>query len=170
MSKWKPVMSSVPQGSVLGPVLFNIFVSDMDSDIECALSKFVNDTKLCGAVDVLERRDAIQRELDRLKRWAHANLMKFNQAKCRVLHLGHGTPRHKHRLGTEWLESNPEKKDLGVLVNEKLDMSRQRMLAAQCILGCIKRSMASTSREVILPLCSHENPPGVLCPILESST
>ena len=86
----------------MGLALFNIFVGDMDSGIECTLSKFANDTKLCGAVDTLEGRDVPSRGTwTRLKRWAHANLIKFNKVKCKVLHMGQGNPKHRYRLGDE---------------------------------------------------------------------
>ncbi|GAB0204534.1 cAMP-dependent protein kinase inhibitor alpha [Grus japonensis] len=71
----------------------------MDSRIKCTLSKFAGDTKLCGVVDMLERRDAIQRDLDRLETWACVNRMKFNKAKCKVLDMDWGNPKYSYRLG-----------------------------------------------------------------------
>ncbi|KAJ7399567.1 hypothetical protein BTVI_114009 [Pitangus sulphuratus] len=128
----------------------------MDSGTECTLSKSANDTKLCGAVNKLKGRDAIQRDLERLKRWACANLMKCKMANYKVLQLGQGNPKHQNRLGGEQFESSSEE-DLGLLADEKLIMTQQCAFAAQkatCTLGSTKRSVARKGREVIPPFYS----------------
>ncbi|KAJ7419692.1 hypothetical protein WISP_52648 [Willisornis vidua] len=86
------------------------------------------------------------------------SLMKFNKAKGKILHLGQGYPKDRHKLGKEWIENSPKEKDLGVLVDKKLTTTQQCVLAAQktnLIPGWIKRTMASRSRKVAITISQN---------------
>ncbi|RMC07423.1 hypothetical protein DUI87_16888 [Hirundo rustica rustica] len=130
-SSWRPVTSGVPQGSVLGPALSNIFIDNMDEGIESFISKLADDTKLGACVDLLEGRRALQRNLEWLDGWAESNKMKFNKSYT----LATITPCTV--IGWGWCGwTVPRKGTLGALISSWLNMSQQCALVA-------KRPMAS---------------------------
>ncbi|CAM4578709.1 unnamed protein product [Lepidochelys olivacea] len=108
-SYWKGIMSGIPQGLVLGPVLFNIFMNDLDS----TLIKFADDTKLGVVASALEDRIKIQNDLDKLEKWSEVNMMKFNKNKCKVLHLGGNNQLHTFKMGNDYLGRSAAERDWG---------------------------------------------------------
>ncbi len=88
-SGWCGVKSGVPQGSVLVPVLFLIYVSDIDDgQITCRISKFADDTKIASKVITTLDKELLQRDIDKLSKCARDWQMKFNVEKCKVMHIG----------------------------------------------------------------------------------
>jgi len=135
-------------------------------------NKFVDDTKLGGVADTPKGCVTIQRDLDRLDKWADRNLMKFSKEKCQVLCLRKNNHMHQHMMGATQLGSSLAEKDLGVLVDTKLNMSQQCAFPAKVvnsILRCMRQSIASRWREVSLPLYSALVRPHLECPVLGCS-
>uniref|UniRef100_K7F000 Reverse transcriptase domain-containing protein n=1 Tax=Pelodiscus sinensis TaxID=13735 RepID=K7F000_PELSI len=155
LSGWRKVTSGVPQGSVLGPILFNLFIADLGTKSGSVLIKFADDTKLGAIANSEKDRDIIQEDLDDLVKWSDSNRMKFNSEKCKIMHLGINNKNFSYKLGTHQLEVTEEEKDLGVLVDYRMTMSRHCDMAvkkANMILGYIRRGISSRDKEVLVPL------------------
>ncbi|CAM5097898.1 unnamed protein product [Natator depressus] len=99
LSRRREVTSGVPQGSVLGPILFNLFITDLGTKSGSALIKFADDTKLGGIANLEKDRNILQEDLDDLVNWSNSNRMKFNSEKCKVMYLGINNKNFSYKLG-----------------------------------------------------------------------
>ena len=133
-------MSGVPQGSILGPILFNIFINNLDEGVNATiLLKFADDTKVGQHITSWCDNAQLQLNLDRLCTWADMWGMRFNIEKCHILHLGHTNPRHIYKMNNVVLETREEEKDLGVLISSSLKVGRQCEKAAQTATGVLAK-------------------------------
>ncbi|CAM4397635.1 unnamed protein product, partial [Lepidochelys olivacea] len=112
LSGWREVTSGVPQGSVLGPILCNLFITDLGTKSGSVLIKFADDTKLGGIANLERDRDIIQEDLDDRVNWRNSNSMKFNSEKCKVMHLGINNKNFNYKLGTHQLEVTRRRRTL----------------------------------------------------------
>jgi hypothetical protein len=157
-SSWEDVLSGVPQGSVLGPLLFVIFINDLEDSVEGLLDilkKFADDTKLGQEVTKEEDRDRLQQALDESCQWAERWGMQFNVSKCKVMHMGTSNPGYQYHMGGQALETTDEERDIGVMITASLKPSAQCAKAAktaQAVLGQLARAFHYRDRHVFMRL------------------
>jgi ribonuclease P/MRP protein subunit RPP40 len=155
VSKWTLVTSGVPRGSVLGPVLFTIYINDLDDGILKKLLKFADDTKILGKVATAGQIRELQDDLDRLLEWSDKWQMEFNAEKCKVMHVGYSNTKANYIMNNVTLTKVTEEKDLGVIITSDLKSANQSTTAAKKgnqILGLIYRTFSSKKKEIIVPL------------------
>lgn len=154
-SDWTAVTSGVPQGSVLGPLLFLIYINDLDTGLLSKVSKFADDTKL--GIDAADhnRVMALRQDLASIGKWSEEWQMPFNCSKCEVLHVGRGNPRAEYALLGSPVRETSQVPDLGVLVTSDFKFSAHCLVAekrAQKMLGYIKRVFKHRTSQVVLTL------------------
>ena len=153
VSNWKS--SGVPQGSVLGPILFLIYINDLDDSITSNVLKFVDDTKLFRKVNTDGDKQHLQNDLDRLVKWSEKWQMLFNFGKCKCLHTGHGNLNVNYKMGDTVLGTTVKERDLGVTISADMKVSEQCGIAASKgnqILGLIRRNITYKGKKLIIPL------------------
>ena len=154
-SDWGRVTSGVPQGSVLGPLLFIIYINDLETGISSDISKFADDTKIGRQVRNIHDVRLLQEDLDRLHDWSEKWDMQFNVNKCSIMSAGKGNWQVDYTLSGTTLGRAYSARDLGVQVCSDLRPREQCIIArnrANKILGFIKRCVTNRTSEVILRL------------------
>jgi len=166
---WADVLSGVPQGSVLGPVLFICYINDLPEEVHTKVKLFADDTKLYTKVSEEEGRHELQEDINNLDIWARAWQLSFNSSKCKVMHIGHKNPQHIYNMSQDGtsvaLETTNLEKDIGVHVDNELKFDRH--MEIQCgkanrILGLIRRTFTYINKDSIKQLYT-----ALIRPVLE---
>jgi ribonuclease P/MRP protein subunit RPP40 len=154
-SEWKEVLSGVPQGSVLGPLLFLIYINDIDVDVVSKLVKFADDTKLWRAVVDDNEIQKLRDDLSNIFRWSVDWQMLFNTDKCTVIHMGKKNCEAKYIMGGCVIKKSKQERDLGVIIDSTGKSSEQCIMAvkkANSVLGMIKRNIQYKSKDIMVKL------------------
>jgi hypothetical protein len=154
-SDWEEVSSGVPQGSVLGPVLFLIYINDLDEGIISKIGKFADDSKLGKSINSAADESLLANDLSTLVEWSNQWQMTFNVEKCAVMHLGKNNNQHQYRLGDNILKGSVNERDLGVIVDRTMKFSEQANSAvtkANATLGMIRRTITCKNKDIITRL------------------
>ena len=152
MARWRSVLSEVPQGSVIGPLLFALFINDLPESVKSAVKLFADDVKLIGDANDLA---GIQDDLDSISTWKNDWCMEFNSEKCTVMHIGKNDTSQRYHLEENELVIVGTEKDLGVTFSESFDWSEhieQSIGKANKTQAWILRNILSRDADVLLPL------------------
>jgi hypothetical protein len=146
--------SEIPQGSVLGPILFTIYINDLPDVVQNIAKLFADDTKVYAVVNKEEEQHSLQNDINNLVHWSDKWLLNFNKSNCKHVHLGHAT-NTKYKMGENEINQVTEEKDLGILIDDKLKFQQHinpQTKKANQRLGMIKRSFRYMDKEVFLTL------------------
>ena len=158
ISDWTNVLSGIPQGSVLGPLLFLIYINDLPKELVNLMLLYADDGKLLGKARTQEERDQLQADIDTCVRWARTWLMSYSVEKCKVMHIGRLSKKSAHVYTMKdsegvdrALETTCVERDLGVLVSDDLKLGAQCRAAAakaRWKLGAFKKTFTSRSQRL----------------------
>ena len=154
-SSWAPVTSGVPQGSVLGPMLFVVFINDLPSVIKTNCKLFADDSKIYGKVNNEADQLLLQEDLDACYKWANDWKMTFHPKKSKVMHIGNKNNRYLYLLGHNLISETKKETDLGILVSDNLSWSEH---VANCakkanrVLGMVKHTFSHMDKEMFISL------------------
>lgn len=154
-STWAEVLSGVPQGSVLGPVLFLIYINDLEEGIENWILKFADDSKIFSRIQDTDDRLRLQKDLNQSLEWSREWQMKFNVEKCKVMHVGSSNPRYTYEMDGSEIQVIHEEKDLGVTIVDNLKTSvhcAHQYAKANRMLGLLRRTFKTRSKPVLLKM------------------
>ena len=142
-SSWADVTSGIPQGSVLGPMLFIIYINDMPTSVLSSIYLFADDAKVYRNISSNDDPPTLQHDLQQLEKWSERWQLRFNSNKCKVMHLGRQNPRQNYTMGGTTLATTTSEKDLGVYVDTELTFEKHIETVvnqANRMLGLIRRS------------------------------
>jgi len=154
-SSWRWVSSGVPQGSVLGPILFLLYINDLENGVMSWILKFADDTKIFGKANSIEDKNLLQKDLDRLIEWSLEWLMMFNTKKCKVMHIGSRNNQYTYTMNQQKLEVVNTERDLGIIISKDMKVSKQCEHAyskASRILGLLNRTIKFKDEGIMVRL------------------
>ena len=155
-SSWKDVTSGIPQGSVLGPLLFVLFINDLPDIVDSDAYLFADDTKIFKIITQQGDREVLQRDLDKLNTWSDNWLLRFHPDKCKVMYIGRRRDsEQQYKLRETTLQQADEEKDIGVIIDKDLTFDQhisEKVNKANSMFALLRRTFRYMDTETFVPL------------------